>query len=116
MSNLTPAFRDFAAEVDAALRFAGISAHVSQVLDVADRLYVRPAPEATTHENLVSIVLNDAGGYVDMYGSNDPHTTVLGWLREGKKIHAIKRLRAKANCSLLDAKNAVEDDRVMRLV
>jgi hypothetical protein len=33
---------------------------------------------------------------------------ILKWLREGKKIHAIKIYRDKAGCGLREAKNYVE--------
>lgn len=38
--------------------------------------------------------------------------TVLAYMQEGKKINAIKELRAVASCGLKEAKDAIEDDRV----
>jgi ribosomal protein L7/L12 len=39
---------------------------------------------------------------------------VLNWLRDGKKINAIKEVRALTTCGLREAKDAVEDPRVDR--
>ena len=39
--------------------------------------------------------------------------TVLNFVAENKKIAAVKELRAAANCGIREAKDAVEDERVV---
>ena len=51
-----------------------------------------------THDSLVHVVLNDYA--------------IMDEVRDGKKIKAIKALRAQANCGLKEAKEAIEDERV----
>lgn len=41
---------------------------------------------------------------------------ILGFMLAGKKINAIKELRAATDATLLEAKNAVEDERVADFV
>lgn len=52
----------------------------------------------TNHDNLVNTALSSK--------------VVMDFMREGKKINAIKELRVVTGCSLKEGKNAVEDWRV----
>lgn len=67
------------------------------VLDVMNSQPSIPKPD--DHEGMVAFCLRSP--------------FVLIPLAQGKKISAIKALRTETHCSLVEAKNAVEDDRVL---
>lgn len=83
--------QDYRAEVGRLL------AEVEQLTDERDAARNRPA--AVPHDALVRIVLTDTDN-------------MLSNALSGKKIQAIKSLRAFALCGLKEAKEAVEDSRV----
>lgn len=91
-----------------ALDNVGISYDVYQLLNFTDAIvgqsFVDPAlptPEQS-HDARVLAALNSP--------------EVMGYMKEVKKINAIKELRLIASCGLKEAKDAVEDVRVSRMV
>lgn len=98
-------FRDSARALARSLDRAGLHMSVYDILALTDELirekatFVEVGPlDYSTHEGRVMGALTDAETMMHM--------------RDGKKIHAIKALRAKTLCGLKEAKDAVEDDRV----
>lgn len=97
---LTEDFKAFARNLSNVMVDNGVHADVYQILNIADALYVPPAPPTyDTHEARVQAALGNA--------------EVRHHMRNGQKIKAIKELRAQTLCGLKEAKDAVEDDRVM---
>lgn len=70
---------------------------VDAVVDAIDTGFVAP-PTYDTHDSRVEAGLRS--------------TEVLNYLRDGKKINAIKELRTITSCGLKEAKDAVEDERL----
>jgi len=79
-----------------ALALAPFIANARDLLAATDA--VMQQTEQTTHDLLVGRALGS--------------TEVIQFLRDGKKIAAIKELRTITSCGLKEAKDAVEDYRV----
>ena len=93
-------FTEFARKVaDALGTHAGIT-NPYTILSVANDLYVESAAPVNSHEGRVAVCLGSP--------------TIINFMQDGKKIHAIKELRQITGCGLREAKDAVEDYRVYR--
>jgi hypothetical protein len=82
-------------------RILGQETHLDTVgiINLADRIESALfTPDYSTHDARVQAALY----------SNE----VMGFVRDDKKIHAIKELRTLTSCGLKEAKEAVEDRRV----
>ncbi len=83
----------------------GVFLNTYELLNLAEALveagvnFAEPTTIGSTHETRVRDALNNA--------------EVMQHMRDGKKISAIKALRLLTNCGLKEAKDAVEDSRVI---
>jgi ribosomal protein L7/L12 len=116
--------KNFAVKVQTALRDNGVTVDVYQLLSIVDALYVEPIDNTLdgllaktkagdwSRDLLVKVALLDDGREVTYYSGNTDTNTVAEYLRQTKKINAIKRLRGLTGAGLRESKEAVEDWRV----
>lgn len=99
-------FKATATALANALDHAGITYDVYSLLTLTDTIVGQsfidptlPTPEQS-HDSRVLAAIQ--------------HREVMGHMHDGKKINAIKELRAATACGLKEAKDAVEDHRIVQ--